>query len=632
MPLIARLFAFLGLASLVSVTLIGWHLSLGFDPLNVAWWHWLRAVWLESGWFPPEILNPAYAGFGAFALFFCVGAYASSGAKSKTVSGGRKQKDIHGTARWAILKDVRKSGLWSKSGVVVGGWPRWRGVRMLRHNGPEHVLAFAPTRSGKGVGLVLPTLLSWRESALVLDIKGENHALTAGWRASQGQNIYRFDPAAHSGSAKYNPLAEVRMGTDHEIADCQNIAIMIIDPDGAGLKDFWMQEGYGWLSTAILHVLYRVQKEDDRRATLADVRAFMSMGQESKGSESKEPESNGTQSGPGPAQPQLAETSDEPGEEPATSEQDTRVSDSFERLLLDMESYDHGRDAVNAEVRLGAARMRKRADNERSGVHSTGTAQLSLYSDPIVARNTSASDFCISDLMNGEKPATLYIVIPPSEIARLRPLVRILLNQVLTRLTSHMAFEGGRAVKSYKHRLLLMLDEFTSVGKLEIFEKAIAFMAGYGLKAFVIVQDLTQLQKTYGREQSIVSNCHVRVAYAPNTMETARLLSDMSGKTTLVQKKTSASRTSGRSGTNYSHTLTEVARPLLTADECMSLPGMETGSGGKVTRSGDMLIFVAGRPPIYGRQVLYFQDKDLQSRAEVLLPAPRTSHKKEASK
>lgn len=136
-------------------------------------------------------------------------------------------------------------------------------------------------------------------------------------------------------------------------------------------------------------------------------------------------------------------------------------------------------------------------------------------------------------------------------------------------------------MKSYKHRLLLMLDEFTSVGKLEIFEKAIAFMAGYGLKAFVIVQDLTQLQKTYGREQSIVSNCHVRVAYAPNTMETARLLSDMSGKTTLVQKKTSASRTSGRSGTNYSHTLTEVARPLLTADECMSLPGMETGSGAR---------------------------------------------------
>jgi len=590
-----RFFAVLAFSALVGVTLTGWYYTLGFDPLQAAWWQWLLDFWRQARDFPNEILQPAYAGFAAFLLLMLIGAIVSSGARSETIFGGRKQKDIHGTARWAQTGDVKDSGLLSETGVVVGGWPTRTGTKMLRHDGPEHVLAFAPTRSGKGVGLVLPTLLSWKDSALVLDIKGENYALTAGWRAAQGQRIYRFDPAADRGSVKYNPLAEVRIGTDHEIADCQNIAIMIIDPDGTGLKDFWMQEGYGWLGTAILHVLYRIKRQEQRTATLADVRAFMSIGDDEE---------------PNPI-------SEEAVAAVAKAAFNDQEDDSFDRLLKDMESYEHGRDVVNDEVRLGAARMRKRSSNERSGVHSTGTSQLALYSDPIVARNISESDFRITDLMNGEKPATLYIVIPPSDIARLRPLVRILLNQFLTRLTSHMAFEGGRSVKHYQHRMLLMLDEFTSVGKLEIFEKAIAFMAGYGLKAFVIVQDLTQLQKTYGREQSIVSNCHVRIAYAPNTMETARVLSDMAGKTTLVQKKTSASRTTGRVGTNYSETLSEVARPLLTPDECMSLPGIQTGAGGKVTRAGDMLIFVAGRPAIYGRQVLYFQNEEMQARAKI---------------
>ncbi|POF27819.1 type IV secretory system conjugative DNA transfer family protein [Roseibium marinum] len=595
-----RFFAVLAFSALVGVTLTGWYYTLGFNPLQPAWWQWLLDFWRQARGFPTEILHPAYAGLAGFLVLMLIGAIASSGARSKTIFGGRKQKDIHGTARWAEARDVKESGLLSDKGVVVGGWPTRFGTKMLRHDGPEHVLAFAPTRSGKGVGLVLPTLLSWEESALVLDIKGENYALTAGWRAAQGQRIYRFDPAADRGSVKYNPLAEVRIGTDHEIADCQNIAIMIIDPDGTGLKDFWMQEGYGWLCTAILHVLYRIKRQEKRTATLADVRAFMSIGDDED----------------------LKSISETTVAAAAKAVFKGEEDDSFDRLLKDMERYEHGREVVNDEVRLGAARMRKRSSNERSGVHSTGTSQLALYSDPIVARNISQSDFRITDLMNGDKPATLYIVIPPSDIARLRPLVRILLNQFLTRLTSHMAFEDGRSVKHYKHRMLLMLDEFTSVGKLEIFEKAIAFMAGYGLKAFVIVQDLTQLQKAYGRDQSIVSNCHVRIAYAPNTMETARVLSDMAGKTTLVQKKTSASHTTGKIGTNYSETLMEVARPLLTPDECMSLPGIQVSSSGKVTRAGDMLIFVAGRPAIYGRQVLYFQNEDLQARAKIPLASP----------
>ena len=245
----------------------------------------------------------------------------------------------------------------------MGGWRRdlGRRPRPLRHDGPEHAMAFAPTRSGKGVSLVVPTLLEWRESALVLDIKGENHALTAGWRASAGQRILKFDPISASGSARFNPLAEVRLGDDRAIADAQNVAAMIIDPDGKGLQDFWMKSGFAWLTAGILHVLHRERDRGGRAATLTDVARHLSA----------------------------------PG--------------------------------------VGVEAMLDHAPAERSGVHSSALTELDLYRDPVVARNIAGSDFSVDDLVNGDAPATLYLVVPPSDIDRLRPLMRVMLNQITCR-------------------------------------------------------------------------------------------------------------------------------------------------------------------------------------------------------
>lgn len=567
----------------IAAILVQWNLALGFNALDPRWWTWLIKAIYVTGGLPSELTHPLWWTGAALAIVWGILVFFAMRPSSRTIGDGADARNTHGSAKWATWREVKRAGLVSKRGAVVGGFKRRFGVCPLKHDGPEHIMAFAPTRSGKGVALVLPTLLSWQESVLVLDIKGENYALSAGWRKIIGQRILRFDPAALTGSVKYNPLAEVRIGTDHEIADCQNIAAMIIDPDGKGLKDFWMQSGWEWLSAAILHVLYRVNRDHERTATLADVHAFMSVG-------------------------------DDDGEEEIT-----KGDEGFDRLLSDMAAFDHIRESVNAEIRRSAGRMLKRASSERSGVHSSATVQLALYSDPIVAANTSACDFRIADLMHGDKPTSLYIVIPPSDIQRMRPLIRILMNQFLTRLTADMEFEGGATKKHYKHRLLLMLDEFTSIGKLEIFEKALAFMAGYGLKAFIIIQDLTQLQKEYGREEAIVSNCQVRIAYAPNKIETAKLLSDMTGKTTLVQVKRSKSYGGGKGGGSVSDSISEVARPLMTPDECMTIPGIRKGLFGR-TIPGDMLIFVAGRRPIYGQQWLYFTDKVFQRRAA--LPAP----------
>ena len=127
------------------------------------------------------------------------------------------------------------------NGVYVGAWRDKNGkIRYLRHAGPEHVLCYAPTRSGKGVGLILPTLLSWQQSVFVTDLKGELYELTSGWRQKYAHNrILRFEPAAAAGSRCFNPMAELRLGTEHEVGDVQNLALLIVDPDGRGRR-LWL--------------------------------------------------------------------------------------------------------------------------------------------------------------------------------------------------------------------------------------------------------------------------------------------------------------------------------------------------------------------------------------------------------
>lgn len=238
----------------------------------------------------------------------------------------------------------------------------------------------------------------------------------------------------------------------------------------------------------------------------------------------------------------------------------------------------------------------------------------------MVALNTASCDFRIHDLMNHEKPVNLYLVISPADIDRMRPLLRLMVDMIVRRICAKMEFADGSSKAGYKHRLLFLLDEFTSLGKLPIMEKALAYIAGYGGKVYIIVQDITQLNAVYGKDNALMANCHVRIAYAPNTIETAKTLSDMTGKTTVVEEKVSLSGSRTGHMKNASVNVTETARPLLTPDECMRLPGPEKDSQGKVTKPGDMLIFTAGQSPIYGRQILYFFDPVFSARAKIPVP------------
>lgn len=177
--------------------------------------------------------------------------------------------------------------------------------------------------------------------------------------------------------------------------------------------------------------------------------------------------------------------------------------------------------------------MLDRPDEEAGSVLSTTKSYLALYRDPVVARNVARSDFKIRDLMHHNRPVSLYVVTQPNDKARLKPLVRVLLNMVVRLLADPMTFTNGRPVAHYRHRLLMMLDEFPSLGKLDTLQESLAFVAGYGIKCYLICQDINQIknrQTGYGPDESITSNCHIQTAYPPNRVETAEHLSKLTGR------------------------------------------------------------------------------------------------------
>ncbi|HEV2549402.1 MAG TPA: IncP-type conjugal transfer protein TraG, partial [Stellaceae bacterium] len=363
----------------------------------------------------------------------------------------------YGSSRWASRREIQRAGLFRPAGVFLGRL----GDRYLRHDGPEHVMAFAPTRSGKGVGLVIPTLLSWTGSAVVHDIKGENWQLTAGWR-SRFSHCLLFNPT-DARSARYNPLLEVRKGPD-EVRDVQNIADILVDPEGAlERRNHWEKTSHSLLVGVILHVLHAEEEK-----TLARVATFLS---------------------------------------------DPRRS--FEHTLRAMMATNHlgtsDKPIVHPVVASAAREVLNKSDNERSGVLSTAMSFLGLYRDPTVATTTAACDWRIADLVDAERPVSLYLVIPPSDISRTKPLVRLVLNQIGRRLTESLEGDPG---KRRRHQLLMMLDEFPALGRLDFFETALAFMAGYGIRAYLIAQSLNQISRAYGENNAILDNCHARIAFS----------------------------------------------------------------------------------------------------------------------
>lgn len=542
----------------------GFNDELGWQIHGVFYWPFAWIIWLFSDWARPLTEQTLIRAFSPGFITLAIGVMFY---RLYNLRNSETREGLHGSAQLAEIDDLKTAGLLDNDGAIIGGYQDIKGqIHPLRHASGEHILAYAPTGSGKGVSLVLPTLLSWNQSVVCLDIKGENYNLSAGWRQKYlNSKIIKFDPAS-PGSDGYNPLLEIRLGTEFAIADTQNVARMLVDSEGEGLKDHWDNTSFAFLQGLILFEC-EMAKRQNIYPEIQNVAKYL-------------------------------------------TDPDRDADELFEEML----------DCGIEFIQQSARGMMNKPEKERGSVFSTSETRFTLYRDPIIGNNLVKPSFKIDDLQCDDNPVSLYVIIRPKDIARIAPLTRLLFSQILEKRLSDMSYENGRSKGEYNYQLLMMMDEFTSQGKLEIISKSIAFSRSYGVKFFLIIQDTEQLIRAYGQNEEITGNCHIRIAYAPNKLATAELLSSMSGETTIERKI--VTKSGSRTGVlnQVSESIDYVKRPLMTPDEIMRLPMPIKTADGSITEPGDMLIFSAGTPLIYGKQYLYFFDPILSARAKVSPP------------
>lgn len=524
---------------------LGYHPSLGrpwlrqegialYSPWSVVGWYW---AWggRYSRIFLQAASVPVLAIAGGVALW----------ARLKQ----KPQVQQVGTDGWGDQKDLKRAGLLNRRGTVVGRWGR----HVLMYDGPEHQLVAGASRSGKTVGHVIPTLLSWPESTLVYDIKGELWEVTAGFRSRFSHAAY-FNPVKPE-SVKFNPLLEVRTGPT-EIRDVQNIVEVLVNPSGnKNDLDVWDQNASQFLVALILHV---VLSEPPEQKNLGRVRDLLL---------------------------------------------------DFDTTCRAMTSTRHrvhpdtGDRQPHPECQKVAQNLLNQAERFRSSVRGTAESYLTLFADPLVRQNTSKSDFTIGDLTCAPHPLSLYLQVPPSDADRLRPLVRLLLSQFARGLMEDLDHDNRGRKK--RHRLLLVVDEFPTLKKLDFFQTNLRQMASYKLKALLIVQSFQDLADGYGPYNSIIDNCHVVTAFAAADTNTQQRVSQMTGS--VLEYREGYSRPlglpRGRSTVSYS----EQVRPLLPPAKVRELPADE------------QLVFVNGFPPFRTQKVRYFDDPVFRGR---VVPPP----------
>ena len=502
----------------------------------------------------PKLVNEAYSfllGGAVFGLTGIVGVTAMANRKGSN-------KTIFGDSSFANTAEIEQMGLvGTGEGIFLG---KLNDGRFIRHEGESHYAVIAPTRRGKGECVVVPTLLSFSESAIVHDLKQENFRKTAGIRR-RFSDVYCVDPTS-SFSARFNPLLELRPG-DLETRDAQNLANMIIEPEIVGRPDHWVRTGNAVLTAVILHVLYTAPRE---LKNLAGITAFLSQ----------------------------AELS---------------IRDTLHQMLETKHLLDPTTEKptwVHPGVAAAARDVLNKSPDDLSSVLSTVMGYLSVFRDPLLANVTRDSDFRILDLVCGERPKTVYLVVPTSDIDRLRPFLRIVVNQVLRRLTEPPSLDPDIGKR---RRVLLMLDEFPALGRLEFLESALGFIAGFGLKAVLIAQSLPQIRQVYGPNTSILDNADVQLFMTPSTLDTAKYISDLLGETTVSFRTEAASGQRGNPFyTGKSESEHVARRPLMTPREVLSLPLSEE------------ILFVGGGKPIRCEKIVQYKDEAFK---ELRVEAPK---------
>lgn len=468
-----------------------------------------------------------------------------------------------GADAWARMDDVRRAKLVDPSGEIRGRvLGRFNG-RYLTYRGVEHAIIVGASRSGKGAGHVVPTLIAWPESAFVYDRKGELWHITADHRKAFS-HVFYFAPTDPN-TVRWNPLFEVRKGV-MEIADIQNVVGILVDPLGrkAGDLNFWDQSATDFFTAVILHVLY---SEPDERKNLAQVRRLLI---------NIEPTL-------------LAMMNTQHRFRPDVHAADGLARDDDNQPIPE----------IHPEVLLGAKALDSMDERVKSNVLATCRASLSLWADPLVEYATSWSDFSIGDLVCSKAPVSFYIITPQAHADRLAFLVRVFTRQAINSLMESEHLDSRQRRK--RHRLLLMLDEFPKLGALPFLENAMGEMAGYGLTAHLICQSFNDVFSKYGDRTSLFDNMHITAAFATSEPTSIEKVTRRAGKALEMRASFSDPRTLF-SRAHRSTSQSEQQRYILSEEDVRGLDDKK------------QFLFVNNAKPIRADKIRYYEEPFFKAR------------------
>ena len=475
----------------------------------------------------------------------------------------RREPPKFGTEAWARLADVRKAALLDSqrelTGRVLG---RFEG-RYLTYAGVEHAIIVGASRSGKGAGHVVPTLIAWPDSVFVYDRKGELWHITADHRKTFS-HVFYFSPTDPN-TVRWNPLFEVRKGV-MEIADIQNVVGILVDPLGrkAGDLNFWDQSATDFFTAVILHVLY---PEPDARKNLAQVRRLLI--------------------NIDPTLHAMMETKHR-------WRPDFHAPDGFARDL-NGEKIAEG----HPEVLLGAKALSSMDERVKSNVLATCRASLSLWADPLVEYATSWSDFSIGDLVCSVAPVSFYIITPQAHADRLAFLVRVFIRQTINSLME--SEHADSRLRPKLHRLLLLLDEFPKLGSLPFLENAMGEMAGYGITAHLVCQSFNDVFSKYGDKTPLFDNMHITATFATSEPNSIEKVTRRAGKAMEMRESYSDPRTLFGRG-HRSTSQSEQQRYILSEEDVRGLDDRK------------QFLFVNNTKPILADKIRYYEEPFFQAR------------------
>jgi len=460
-----------------------------FDPLKIPGFFWYYRG-------DPHVVKAAAGGMliGVITLAIALYLMWSKGAA------------LHGEARFAKESELKRHSFRAAQGIVLGR----KGNKFLTFGGSEHVIVEAPTRSGKGVGIVIPNLLTWQGSVVVLDVKRENFEATAGFRDKYGQEVHLFNPTStEARTARYNPLSFIdRSNPDQVIIELQKIATMLFVAPEKG-EAFWTDSA----RTGFIGVGAYLAQNPNMPFTIGEIYRHMTQG-------------------------------------------DVRAF--FKNALAEPDRY------LSIACRSALSDFTSGADNTFAGIVQTITSKLSLWLNPLVDAATEASDFDLRALR--QRPMSIYLGVSPDELDRVAPLYNLLFQQLID-LNVRELPDAKTPVP-----VLVILDEFARLGRASVISSAFSYVAGYGIRLLPVIQSRSQLRGVYGEHvaDEIVANCGVEVAFTPKELRVANELSERIGY--VGQDSITKSLTINGMLANRSKSISEQRRALMLPQELMQFP------------------------------------------------------------